>query len=126
MPNAQWFDATTDAGAAQFTDQPSNLAAPTSDTDGVVVAGRPFATIRAWNSSDPLVGTFDVEVWRQFRRGERWFYDDNVGLVPVDAVSPTDAITIEIETRGAIRLFVRAYNFAGGALATCRVSAGTR
>jgi hypothetical protein len=120
-----WQRALDDAGNPPFTDQAVDLAVPTLATQGVPTVMRPKTTIRVWNSSAPLAGGFDVELWELFDTAEGWFRNASVGTVAINAVSPTDRTVIAIESRGAIRVFVRPFNIAGGATASCRISVGT-
>lgn len=125
MANAQWSDCFDDSGNPPFTDQATDLAVPTGDNTGVIIAAKQRTTIRVWNSTTPLAGGFDVEIWQQFRKGEGWFRNEDVMVVVVAAAVPADRAFIEIESRGTLRLFVRVFNIAPGTTATARVGAGT-
>jgi hypothetical protein len=119
--HTQWQRLLKNDGTEFLDGQAANMAVPSTDSDGVLCANRRYLTHRVWNTE--AAGSFDVDVWVQFALGERWF-EATTSAITVNNVSPTNGVFVTFEARGAIRSYVRCFNFAGGAKANARISGG--
>jgi hypothetical protein len=119
--HTQWQRLLKNDGTEFLDAQAADMAVPSTDSDGVLCANRRYLTHRVWNTE--AAGSFDVDVWVQFALGERWF-KATAAAVTVNNVSPTNGAFVTFEARGAIRSYVRCFNFAGGAKANARISGG--
>lgn len=119
--HTQWQRLLKNDGTEALTGQDANMSDPSSDTDGVLCANRRYLTHRVWNTE--AVGSFDVDVWVQFALGERWF-KATTAAITVTNTAPANGAFITFEARGAIRTYVKCFNFAGGAKANARISGG--